>query len=200
MRALVGMHGGTVTAHSDGDGQGSEFVVRLPLTTLREQPVPSQDRAAAWAQPSGVSVVIVEDNADSREMLCALLRHTGLECHDAADGISALRLIDEVSPDVAILDVGLPELDGLEVARRIRANPRHVGIRLIALTGYGQAGDRMATTSAGFDHHLVKPVQPAELLALLAQLQPSIRSDGSTSGHGGQPTTTRVSRSDAAPS
>jgi DNA-binding response OmpR family regulator len=98
--------------------------------------------------------------------------------------MTALRLIDDVSPDVVILDVGLPEMDGLEVARHIRANPRHAGVRLIALTGYGQAGDRVATTKAGFDYHLVKPVQPAELLTLLAQVQPSIRSDESQSGSG----------------
>jgi two-component system CheB/CheR fusion protein len=182
VRALVEMHGGTVTAHSDGDGAGSEFTVRLPLTTLSE-PVPSEDGTASWTPP-GSTVVIVEDNADSREMLCAMLRHAGLVCHDAPDGMTALRLIDDVSPDVVILDVGLPEMDGLEVARHIRANPRHAGVRLIALTGYGQAGDRVATTKAGFDYHLVKPVQPAELLTLLAQVQPSIRSDESQSGSG----------------
>jgi CheY-like chemotaxis protein len=89
------------------------------------------------------------------------------------DGLAALGLLDEVTPDVAILDVGLPGMDGLEVARRIRANPRHGGVRLIALTGYGQASDRRATRRAGFDYHLVKPVQPSELLAVLAQLTTS---------------------------
>jgi len=115
----------------------------------------------------------VEDNADSREMLCAMLGHTGLSCHGAADGWAALRLIDEVSPELVLLDVGLPGMDGLEVARRIRANPRHRGVRLIALTGYGQASDRQATQQAGFDYHLVKPVQPEELLAVLAHLRTS---------------------------
>ena len=168
VRALVQMHGGSVTANSDGDGAGSEFTVRLPLTTGRETAV-AQDRPASLTQPSGITVLIVEDNADSREMLCAMLRHAGLACHDAPDGLTALRLVDEVLPDVVILDVGLPEMDGLEVARRIRANPRYGDVRLIALTGYGQAGDRAATKQAGFDYHLVKPVQPAELLTLLAQ-------------------------------
>jgi two-component system, chemotaxis family, CheB/CheR fusion protein len=172
VRALVEMHGGTVTAHSHGDGTGSEFVVRLPLTTLSD-PAPAQDESPMSAPASGTTAVIVEDNADSREMLCAMLTREGLVCHDAPDGLTGLRLIDEVSPDVVILDVGLPEMDGLEIARRIRANPRHVGVRLIALTGYGQTGDRQATTQAGFDCHLVKPVQPGELLALLARLQPS---------------------------
>jgi two-component system CheB/CheR fusion protein len=171
VRALVEMHGGTVTAFSEGDGSGSEFAVRLPLTT---PPAPAlDDESRALAPASGTTVLIVEDNTDSREMLCAMLRHAGLECHDAADGVTAFRLIDEVSPDIVILDVGLPEMDGLEVARRIRANPRHAGVRLIALTGYGQTSDRQATREAGFDYHMVKPVQPDELLALLAQIRPS---------------------------
>jgi two-component system CheB/CheR fusion protein len=176
VRALVEMHGGTVTAHSDGDGTGSEFAVRLPLSKPAEAAL-ADDRPAVPAPPVGTTVVIVEDNADSREMLCAMLIRAGLACHDAPDGLTGLRLIDEVCPDVVILDVGLPELDGLEVARRIRANPRHAGVRLIALTGYGQTGDRVATTHAGFDHHLVKPVQPSELLALLAPQPSPIRSD-----------------------
>jgi len=178
VRALVELHGGTVTAVSDGDGTGSEFAVRLPLTTLSE-PARTQDGVPLPTPPSGMKIVIVEDNADSREMLCAMLRQAGLVCYDAADGLAGLRTIDAVAPDVVILDVGLPEMDGLEVARRIRANPRHAGVHLIALTGYGRSGDRVATTQAGFDCHLVKPVQPAELLTLLAQVPPSRVSDDS---------------------
>jgi two-component system, chemotaxis family, CheB/CheR fusion protein len=169
VRALVEMHGGTVSARSDGDGKGSEFAVRLPLTTLSEPT--SAEPSSLVAPPSGTSVVVVEDNADSRDMLCTMLEHAGLSCHGAADGWAALRLIDEVSPEIAILDVGLPGMDGLEIARRIRSNSRHRGIRLIALTGYGQASDREATARAGFDYHLVKPVQPSELLAVLAELR-----------------------------
>jgi two-component system CheB/CheR fusion protein len=177
VRALVEMHGGTVTGYSDGEGAGSEFTVRLPLTTATEPAFnkdASQSPVPSFALPlSGTTVVIVEDNADSREMLCAMLTHAGLVCHDAPDGVTGLQVIDEVSPAVVILDVGLPGMDGLEVARRIRANPRHAGVRLIALTGYGQTGDRVATTKAGFDHHLVKPVHPAELLTVLTQVRPS---------------------------
>jgi two-component system CheB/CheR fusion protein len=121
-----------------------------------------------------MTVLIVEDNADSREMLCAMLRHAGLICHDAQEGVAALALIDEVRPHAVILDVGLPEMDGLEVARRIRANPQNGTVCLIALTGYGRPGDHKATMEAGFDYHLVKPVDPAELLTLLGQLQPSV--------------------------
>jgi two-component system CheB/CheR fusion protein len=171
VRALVELHGGTVSAHSDGDGTGSEFTVRLPLTPVSE-PEPEQARVLA-VPAAGTKILVVEDNADSREMLCAMLTHAGLECHEAPDGPSAIRLIDDVLPDVVILDVGLPEMDGLEVARRIRAHPRHARVHLIALTGYGQISDRVATTQAGFDYHMVKPVQPAELIGLLAQLKPS---------------------------
>jgi two-component system, chemotaxis family, CheB/CheR fusion protein len=172
VRALVEMHGGSVSARSDGDGSGSEFAVRLPLTTLAESP--DAQEPSAWSMPpAGTTVVVVEDNADSREMLCTMLARARLTCHGAADGLAALGLLDEVTPDVAILDVGLPGMDGLEVARRIRGNPRHRGVRLIALTGYGQESDRRATRRAGFDYHLVKPVQPSELLAVLAQLTTS---------------------------
>jgi two-component system, chemotaxis family, CheB/CheR fusion protein len=170
VRALVEMHGGTVGAHSEGEGRGSEFTVRLPLTALAA-PAHPLDVPHAAVPPHGTTVVVVEDNADSRDVLCAIMADAGLACHGAPDGPSGLRLIDEVAPDAAVLDVGLPGMDGLEVARRIRANPRHARIRLIALTGYGQASDRQATAQAGFDHHLVKPVQPDELLSVLAQLQ-----------------------------
>jgi two-component system, chemotaxis family, CheB/CheR fusion protein len=185
VRALVEMHGGTVTAQSDGDGMGSEFTVRLPLSTFSE-PARSPEAPSSSATPSGITVLVVEDNADSRDMLCAMLTQEGFACHGASEGVGGLRLIDEVWPDVVILDVGLPGIDGLEVARRIRANPRHAGIRLIALTGYGQSGDRAATSAAGFDHHLVKPVQPDDLVAV-AQLGAARPSDalarGSTTDH-----------------
>jgi two-component system, chemotaxis family, CheB/CheR fusion protein len=174
VRALVEMHNGTVTARSDGDGTGSEFAVRLPLTTLSE-PANAEHQTPASTLPPGTSVVVVEDNADSREMLCTMLEHAGLTCHGAADGWAALRLIEEVSPEIVILDVGLPGMDGLEIARRIRSDSRYPGIHLIALTGYGQASDRDATTQAGFDYHLVKPVQPAELVAVLARLRAASR-------------------------
>ena len=167
VRALVEMHGGTVNAHSDGDGKGSEFAVRLPTTSAPAE-TQIQNEATTSGIPAGMTVVVVEDNADSLEMLCSMLKLAGATCHSAGDGRSALALVDKVSPDVVILDVGLPHLDGLEVARRIRSNPRHAGVRLIALTGYGLASDRQATAKAGFDHHLVKPVQPADLFKAIS--------------------------------
>jgi two-component system CheB/CheR fusion protein len=171
VRALVEMHGGTVNARSDGDGKGSDFVVRLPITSPPADAL-DQHRPALSSIPAGTTVVVVEDNADSLEMLCSMLKLAGAECHSAGDGRTALTLIDQVAPDVVILDVGLPHLDGLEVARRIRSNPRHAGVRLIALTGYGLASDRRATAEAGFDYHLVKPVQPADLFRAIADDSP----------------------------
>jgi two-component system CheB/CheR fusion protein len=173
VRALVEMHGGTVNAHSDGDGKGSEFTVRLPVTSAPAQ-AQTDEGPAVSGIAAGTTVVVVEDNADSLEMLCSMLKLAGATCHSARDGRSALALIDEVSPDVVILDVGLPHLDGLEVARRIRSNPRHAGVRLIALTGYGLASDRQATAEAGFDHHLTKPVQTADLFSAIAHEPSSV--------------------------
>jgi two-component system CheB/CheR fusion protein len=114
---------------------------------------------------------VVEDNEDSRELLCALLQRSGFECHTADNGSSALALIEQVQPDIAILDVGLPEMDGFEVARRIRKDPKSAHILLIALTGYGRASDRAASRESGFDEHLVKPVRSEQLLRALSDLQ-----------------------------
>jgi two-component system CheB/CheR fusion protein len=189
VRSLVSMHGGTVTAHSEGEGKGSEFVVRLPL--VRSQRVQGTHEASSTLRPAveaparrlpeRANIVVVEDNADSREMLCELLQLSGFRCRTADSGKAALALVEEVLPDVAILDVGLPEIDGYEVARRIRRspNPAMADICLIALTGYGQPSDRAISKDAGFDYHLVKPVQADYLLDLLTKLR---------SGPSGQPT------------
>ncbi len=169
VRALVSLHGGTVTAQSEGAGKGSEFIVRLPLAvtepTLLPAPWPRRGQLRA-----GAKVLVVEDDADNREMLCEVLEQAGLVCRATDNGKSALQLLDEVRPDVAILDVGLPELDGFELARRIRRAPEHANICLVALTGYGQASDRATAREAGFDEHLVKPVHAEQLLALLADM------------------------------
>jgi two-component system CheB/CheR fusion protein len=117
--------------------------------------------------------VVVEDQADSREALCELLSQEGFACRTAENGSEGLALIDEVLPDVAILDVGLPGMDGFEVARRQRSDPRHSGMFLIALTGYGQASERARGQDAGFNEHLVKPVNVDELVGLLGELRGS---------------------------
>jgi two-component system CheB/CheR fusion protein len=171
VRSLVRMHEGSVTAHSDGEGKGSEFVVRLPIAaapTTSEQPRFERNRRAIRDR---AKIVIVEDNADSREILCEMLAQAGFECHPTDSGTTALRLIDEVGPPIAILDVGLPGMDGFELARRLRTNPKHANIWLIALTGYGQASDKLAGRQAGFDEHLVKPVDVDQLLDVLGEMR-----------------------------
>jgi two-component system CheB/CheR fusion protein len=170
VRALVTMHGGTVTAVSGGEGKGSEFIVRMPLAPA-EQPVPSLPPSARIPLPAGAKIIIVEDNADSREMLCEFLGDAGFVCRAAEDGAAALALVEEMRPQIAILDLGLPVMDGYEIARRLRANPISANMWLVALTGYGQAQDRVATREAGFDEHLVKPVDTQQLLKLLADMQ-----------------------------
>ena len=174
VRSLVTMHGGTVTASSEGEGKGSEFTVRVPLAvaevaeeTLPERSSPSRVRVRL---PHGAKIVVVEDNADSREMLCEILGMAGYECHTAPSGATGLALIDKVKPDVAILDIGLPEMDGYELARHLREDPKHADIWLIALTGYGQSADRAASRDAGFDEHIVKPVQTDQLLRRLKDM------------------------------
>ncbi|HLK89149.1 MAG TPA: chemotaxis protein CheB [Polyangia bacterium] len=174
VRSLVTLHGGTVQVYSEGEGKGCEFVVRLPLTDRREtkEDAPSQAiESVSGPLREGAKVVIVEDRADSRELLCELLSEEGFSCRTAESGPEGLALIDEFRPDVAILDLGLPGMDGFEVARRLRANPKHAGMLLIALTGYGQPSERTRGKEAGFDQHLVKPVTVDELTQLLTGLR-----------------------------
>jgi two-component system CheB/CheR fusion protein len=179
VRSLVTLHGGTVAAHSDGEGQGSEFVVRLPLAADGEGQLRAPHIVARSRTPvrDGAKIIVVEDNEDSRELLCELVSAEGFACETAESGVAGLALVDKTNPDIVILDLGLPELDGFEVARRIRRDPRHAGIFLIALTGYGQSADRHAAKEAGFDEHLVKPVQTEHLLNLLSELRRPSRAE-----------------------
>lgn len=165
VRSLVDMHEGSVSASSDGAGQGSRFVVRLPRSPA-SCAAPGAGRSVSW--PSGKRVVVIEDNPDGAEMLSLLLEQAGYEVFTAEDGKSGVELIERVAPDVALVDIGLPVMDGFEVARWVRAHDRHRGLYLLALTGYGQAGDRAAALQAGFDEHLVKPVD-AETLRQVMQ-------------------------------
>ena len=166
VRTLVELHGGTVTADSPGVGLGSTFTVRLPRVEL-----PSGADAVA-ARPPAIRrrVLIVEDNDDVREMLRMLLEQEGHEVFEAADGTDGVRAAARVKPDVALVDLGLPILDGYAVARFIRRQD-YQPQRLVALTGYGQAADRQRALNAGFDEHLVKPVDPDRLAELLHQLR-----------------------------
>jgi two-component system CheB/CheR fusion protein len=171
VKSLVEMHGGTVSAHSDGEGRGSEFVVRLPLATGSSEITEIEKPRPSARLAPGARIVVVEDNSDGREALCELLSLAGYDCHTAGDGGSGLALITRIKPDAAILDLGLPVLDGLELARRLRGEPDTAGIFLIALTGYGQRVDRDNALAAGFNEHMVKPVDTRELLRLLSEPQ-----------------------------
>ncbi|HEY6863819.1 MAG TPA: MASE1 domain-containing protein, partial [Burkholderiales bacterium] len=164
VRRLVELHGGTVEALSDGPGKGSEFVVRMPLAAAPvEAPAPSGEAAPAAA----LRILVVEDNQDARETLRALLESDGHEVLALADGAEALEQAKAFAPDVALLDLGLPGMDGYALARALRATPEGAGIFIAAISGYGQAEDRAKSKAAGFDRHLVKPVDPERLRQLL---------------------------------
>jgi two-component system CheB/CheR fusion protein len=164
VRTLVEMHGGTVTAHSDGLGHGSQFEVRLPLTSKRLDKSEEPTLVPAGFMPR---VLIVEDNPGSRDMLKTILTLDGFEVEVAEDGQQGLDAILTGRPDVALIDIGLPILDGYQVAREVRKQLNKSQVYLVALTGYGQAKDRKAVSQAGFDEHLVKPVNSEHLVRVL---------------------------------
>jgi signal transduction histidine kinase len=166
VRNIVELHGGTVGAASAGEGRGAEFVVELPLTTLRPAP------AVVHAPPPvtrSLRIVLLEDNADARESLEEFLRLEGHAVRSAGDGRDGAELIVSERPDVAVVDIGLPTIDGYEVARYVRAR-LDGAVRLLALTGYGQPQDRQMAAEAGFDAHMVKPIAPPDLSRVLASL------------------------------
>jgi signal transduction histidine kinase len=169
VRRLVELHEGTVQALSAGPGQGSEFVVRLPV--LSETPRPSRlTRSTRPLTSPGTCqrILVVDDNVDAAESLAMLIRLHGHETRLAHDGAAALGVRQSFHPDVVLLDLGLPGMDGLEVARRMRQEANGDRLFLVAITGYGQEEDRRLSREAGFDLHLVKPIDPQELLSLLA--------------------------------
>jgi signal transduction histidine kinase/CheY-like chemotaxis protein len=164
VRSLVSMHGGTVEARSDGPGLGSEFIVRLPL--ILKAAVAAEEPRRISPLPSR-RILIVDDSRDGGESLATLLRVLGAEVALAHSGRTALECVDTFKPHVVLLDIGMPGMDGYEVARRIRANPANRNISLIALTGWGQDEDRRRSVAAGFNHHLVKPADIEQLRQLL---------------------------------
>jgi CheY-like chemotaxis protein len=168
VRALVEQHDGQVGVSSGGPGAGSSFSVRLPLDTAAEEsaaPPPAPPPARTTAR----RVLVVDDNVDGAESLALLLSLDGHDVRMAHDGRSALAAAEEYRPDVVLLDIGLPDgLDGYEVARRLRSELGLASTLLLALTGFGQAEDRRRSRDAGFDDHLVKPVDPARLKDLLS--------------------------------
>jgi signal transduction histidine kinase/ActR/RegA family two-component response regulator len=173
VRSLAEMHGGRVEAASDGPGKGSEFTVRFPLLAEERRkspfrrPAPPPPARVAKPVASGVRVLVVEDNEDGRESLRELLEIWGYEVSVAGSGPEGVEMAFAVRPEVALIDIGLPGLDGNEVARRIRSLLGGDEISLIAMTGYGQPEDRRRALQAGFDRYLVKPVDPAVLAQLL---------------------------------
>jgi PAS domain S-box-containing protein len=163
---LVTLHRGRVSAHSEGPGCGSEFTIVLPLSQ-----VPAAVPAAATRPERGpaAAVLLIEDNADARQSLRTLLEQEGHRVDEAEDGLSGLARAEATDPDIVLVDIGLPSLDGYEVARRIRSR-RGAGPILVAITGYGQADDRRRSLEAGFDAHLTKPVSPDHLVTVLTSL------------------------------
>ncbi|MBA2263093.1 MAG: response regulator [Chloroflexi bacterium] len=158
-RQLAEMHGGFIEVRSAGAGAGSEFRVHLPaVLDMREPAVTGPAEPQRTRAPTGRRVLVVDDNRDAANSLSELLRVDGYETRVAHDGAAAVELAESWGPEVILLDIGLPRLDGYEAARRIRALERGSEIRLIAVTGWGQAEDRAKSAAAGFDHHLVKPV------------------------------------------
>jgi CheY-like chemotaxis protein len=173
VQSLVKMHGGTVEAHSDGPGQGSEFVVRLPVAEeIQDQDPHGKSNGAPAAEPARHRILVVDDNRDAADSLAMLLSIMGNEVHTAHDGLEAVRAADVFRPDVVLLDIGLPKLNGYEAGRRIREQQGTVVV-LIALTGWGQEEDRRRSKEAGFDHHMTKPVEFEALQKLLADLKRS---------------------------
>jgi CheY-like chemotaxis protein len=172
VQRLVELHGGSVEAHSIL-GQGSEFVVRLPampllLTALPEPSAPANDRAPPPKKASsGCRVLVVDDNIDAAQSMAKLLEMTGQETRLAYDGPSALQAALDYRPDLVLLDIGLPGLDGYEVAERIRQQDTLKHTVLVALTGYGQDSDRQRSQDTGFDHHLTKPADFDEIENIL---------------------------------
>jgi len=181
VKNLVALHGGSVHACSDGPGQGSEFVIRLPAADA----VPAGPPSATAVPPLPVGgtstrrrVLIVDDNTDAADLLGELLRAEGHEVEVAYSAADALAAVKGFRPEVAVLDIGLPVMDGYELATHLRANPGTAGCRLIALTGYGQIHDRARSESSGFEHHLVKPVDIDTLTSLVDAPSRGLETEG----------------------
>jgi CheY-like chemotaxis protein/anti-sigma regulatory factor (Ser/Thr protein kinase) len=167
VKTLVDMHGGDVDVRSDGLGRGSEFTVRLPLATVSAESAPASMAAKAGSIIPR-RILIVDDSQDGAESLAMLLELAGHQTHQAHDGVSALEAAGRLRPDVVLLDIGLPRMNGYEVCRRIRNEPWGQDVVLVALTGWGQEEDRQQSRDAGFDAHMVKPVDHDALEGFLS--------------------------------
>jgi PAS domain S-box-containing protein len=167
VKRLVEMHGGTVEAHSEGLGRGAEFIVRLPVVSSEGIPVsqrlPKADASSEDTSQRSLRILIVDDNVDAADSIAMLLSMEGHQTRTVNTARAALLAAPEFKPEVVLLDIGLPEMDGYEVARRLRAQNGTHRMRLVAVTGYGQPADRRRARAAGFDEHMVKPVEPSVL-------------------------------------
>jgi CheY-like chemotaxis protein len=171
VRTLVSMHGGEVEARSDGIGNGSTFTVRLPAAGARvaTKPVESGPIRIAAGGAAARRILVVDDNKDALDLICEILTTLGHTVRSAADGVAALRVAREFRPEVAILDIGLPVMDGYELAGRLRSEFGPATPRMIALTGYGQESDHARSRAAGFESHLVKPVDVQKLMERIGE-------------------------------
>jgi signal transduction histidine kinase/ActR/RegA family two-component response regulator len=173
VRQLIELHQGSVQARSAGANQGSEFLVRLPLVSQEQIPAPSANGASETPQGDvRRRILLVDDNVDGANGLAKLLEMNGHEVHVAYDGPTGIQAAKALSPDVILLDIGLPGMDGYEVARQLREQPDLKLVPLIAVSGYAREEDRERSKQAGFDYHLVKPLDPQTLPALFASLVP----------------------------
>jgi CheY-like chemotaxis protein len=166
-RSLARLHGGDIEAFSLGPGHGSEFTVRIPCGALRSAEMPGEALRPAARSGSRRRLLVADDNADAADTLAALLQLEGHEVYVAYDGREALEQFQRHAPEAAFLDVGMPRMSGYEVARAIRGLPTGQEVVMVAVTGWGQTGDRNAAFDAGFDHHVTKPVDPSKILALI---------------------------------
>jgi CheY-like chemotaxis protein/anti-sigma regulatory factor (Ser/Thr protein kinase) len=172
VRRLVEMHGGRVVAQSEGPGLGSEFTVAFPAATPARQ-AEGEVRDSKWLSPAvplDLRVLVVDDNQDVAESTAVLLRMAGCDVHVVYDGDEALRAMPRLRPDAVLLDIGLPKINGYQVAERIRAEPEHRRTLIVAISGYGQEEHRLQSQQSGFDYHIVKPIDPPVLTGLLASL------------------------------
>jgi PAS domain S-box-containing protein len=170
VQRIVEMHGGRVSASSAGVGRGSEFTVRLPLAAGPSHREPRVPDGRLERQPEALRVLVVDDNKDAADGLTLLLRMWGHDVRTSYDGPSALDTAAAFRPHAVLLDIGLPGMDGLAVARRLRTSPELGSVKLVAVTGYGRESDRREALAAGFDAHLVKPVEPQKIREILADL------------------------------
>jgi CheY-like chemotaxis protein len=173
VRGLVDLHGGRVEARSGGIGMGSEFIIRLPVVDVPIQRGP-EEAANGGTSPSARNrrILAVDDNRDAADSLAMILRMMGHETRTAYDGLEAVQAAAIFRPDVVLLDIGLPKMNGYEAARHIRQEPWGKRMALIALTGWGQEEDKRRALESGFDHHLTKPVEAAVLEELLGHINP----------------------------